>query len=189
MAKVGSPLPADSAPSMCVMAPVVDVPPVVVEDVRSAPVFEFLAPVPGVTYAAPALVIQDVAPAPAVTCAEQAPVDEYSAPAPAVSCAALVPVVEHVAPAPAAFSEAPPRVVEFCAPTPAVSQAALASAANYVAPAPVDGYEERNQRLRMGNRAKPCALAADGIMLTSSGSSTPGKTAAIAVGSNSVTSP
>ena len=54
MVEVRSPLPADSAPPMCVMAPVVVVPPVVVEDVQPAPVVEFVAPVPGVTYAAPA---------------------------------------------------------------------------------------------------------------------------------------
>ena len=73
MVEVRSPLPTDSAPPMCVMAPVVVVPLVVVEDVQPAPVVEFVAPVPGVTYAAPAPEVELIVPAPVVTYAAPAP--------------------------------------------------------------------------------------------------------------------
>ena len=74
-----SPLPTDSAPPMCVMAPVVVVPPVVVEDVQPAPVVEFVAPVPGVTYAAPAPEVELIVPAPVVTFAAPALFTEHAA--------------------------------------------------------------------------------------------------------------
>ena len=86
MVEMRSPLPTDSAPPMCVMAPVVVVPPVVVEDVQPAPVVEFVAPVPGVTYAAPAPEVELIVPAPVVT---------YAAPAPVIEHAARAPVDEH----------------------------------------------------------------------------------------------
>ena len=77
-----------------------------------APVTEYVAPAPAVTYAAPAPVIEYVAPAPAVTYAALAPVFEYVAPTPAVTFAAPAPVIEYVAPAP---------VFEYIAPAPAVT--------------------------------------------------------------------
>merc|ERR1711945_74981 len=84
--EIGAPLPAESAPPMFVTAPVLEAPP--------APVVEYVAPAPAVTYApvAPAPVVEYVAPAPAVTYAPvaAAPVVEYVAPAPTVAYAAPV---------------------------------------------------------------------------------------------------
>ena len=77
-----------------------------------APVTEYVAPAPAVTYAVPAPVVGYVAPAPAVTHAAPAPVIDYVAPAPSVTYAAPAPVFEYVAPAP---------VLEYIAPAPAVS--------------------------------------------------------------------
>ena len=77
-----------------------------------APVTEFVAPAPAVTYAAPAPVVGYVAPALAVTYAAPAPVIDYFAPAPSVTHAAPASVFEYVAPAP---------VLEYIAPAPAVS--------------------------------------------------------------------
>ena len=85
---------------MSVTAPVVDVPPVVVEDDQPAPVDEHSAPAPVEIFAAPAPVIEYVAQAPAVTYAAPAPVAEHVAPAPAVSFEALARMVENIAPTP-----------------------------------------------------------------------------------------
>ena len=69
-------------------APVVDVPPIVVEEVQAAHVDELYVSAPAVSYAALAPVVEDIDPTPAVTyVAEQASVVDCIAPAPAVSCA------------------------------------------------------------------------------------------------------
>ena len=76
-----------------------------------APVTEYVAPAPAVSYAAPAPVFEYVAPALAVTYAAPAPVVDYVAPAPAVTYAAPAPVVDYVAPAPAVTYAAPVTVM------------------------------------------------------------------------------
>ena len=63
-----------------------------------APVIEYVAPAPAVTFAAPAPVIEIVAPAPAVTYTASVLLFEYVAPAP---------VIEYIAPAPAVTSDIP----------------------------------------------------------------------------------
>ena len=82
-----------------------------------APVTEYVATAPAVTYAAPAPVVGFDAPAPAVTYAPPAPVIDYVAPAPSVTYAAPAPVFEYVAPAPVVESIAPAPAVSFVAPS------------------------------------------------------------------------
>ena len=60
VAELGQPLPAESAPPMFVTATVIRAPLVVVENVQLAPVFEYVAPAPAVTYAAHVPVAESV---------------------------------------------------------------------------------------------------------------------------------
>ena len=99
-----------------------------------APVTEYVAPAPAVTYAVPAPVVGYVAPAPAVTYAAPAPVIDYVAPAPSVTFAAPAPVFEYVAPAPVFEFIAPAHAGSFVAPSqqlrPAYSAATVATGVN-----------------------------------------------------------
>ena len=99
-----------------------------------APVTDYVAPAPAVSYAAPAPVFEYVAPALAVTYAAPAPVVDYVAPAPAVTCAAPAPVIEYVAPAPAVTYAAPAPVIEYVAPAPVMEYIALAPAVTHAEP-------------------------------------------------------
>ena len=98
--EVNSPLPAKSAPPVCVTAHVVDVPPVVLERAQPAPVDEHSAPAPAVTYAA-----------------EQAPVVDIIAPVPDVTYTTLAPVIAPIAPAPAVIFAEPSPAVDCIGPT------------------------------------------------------------------------
>ena len=92
-----------------------------------APVTEFVATAPAVTYAAPAPVVGYDAPAPAVTYAPPAPVIGFVAPAPSVTFAAPAPVFEYVAPAPV-LGFAPAPAVSFVAPGQQLRPASTAAA-------------------------------------------------------------
>ena len=107
--------------------------------VPPAPVVEYVAPTPAVTYAAPAPVVGYVAPAPAVTYAAPAPVMDYVAPAPSVTYAAPAPVIDYVAPAPSVTFAAPAPVFEYVEPAP-VSE--------YIVPAPAVFFVAPSQQLR-----------------------------------------
>ena len=85
--------------------------------VSPAPVVEYVAPTPAVTYAAPAPVVGYVAPAHSVTYAVPAPVIDYVAPAPSVTFSAPAPVFEYVTPAPVSEYIAPAPAVSFVAPS------------------------------------------------------------------------
>ena len=117
--EVNSPLPAKSAPLVCVAAHVVDVPPVALERAQPAPVINYVAPGPAVALAAaPAPLVEDIAPTPAVTyAAEQAPVVDIIAPVPDVTYTTLAPVIAHIAPAPAVIFAEPSPVVDCIGPT------------------------------------------------------------------------
>ena len=139
--EIGSPLHAESVSPMPVTTPVVEVPPVVVEEVQPAHVDPLDVPVPAVTHVALALVAEDIGPTPSDTyAAEQTLVVDFIASAPAVSYAALTHVVEHIAP----VVEHSAPVVEHFAPAPAVSNAehalAPALAVTYATPARVDDF-------------------------------------------------
>ena len=82
-----------------------------------APVTEYVATAPAVTYAASAPVVGYDAPALAVTSAPPAPVIGFVAPAPSVTYAAPAPVFEYVAPAPVFESIAAAPAVSFVAPS------------------------------------------------------------------------
>ena len=115
-------------------APVVDVPPVVVEHDQPTPVDEYSAPALAVACAALAPVVECLAPAPAATCAAPVPAVEYVVPVPAVTYAALASVIEQVLPIPVDADTAP--VYKYSAPALAVD-VTLARVIEHVAPTQV----------------------------------------------------
>ena len=107
--------------------------------VSPAPVFEYVALTPAVTFAAPSPVVEYVAPAPAVTYAAPAPVDGFVSSAPAVTFAAPAPVIGYVAPAPSVTNAAPASVFQYVAPAPVFE---------YITPKPAVSFVAPNQQLR-----------------------------------------
>ena len=97
---LGPPLPADSAPPMCVTTPVVEAPSVVLEHVQPVLVAEYAAPASAMTFAGQASVVDCIAPALAVAYTAQARVDDYIAPQPLVTNTVPAPVAEYTAPVP-----------------------------------------------------------------------------------------
>ena len=135
-----SPLPAESVPLVRVTTPVVDVPPVVVEEVQFALVIHYVAPVPPVAHATLAAVDEDFAPVLAVCCAgEQAPVVDYIAPVPSVR-AEHAHVDVCIAPALAVAYTAQPPVDECNASDPAVSYAPPSRVIEHEAPISANDY-------------------------------------------------